>query len=182
MDVLPGLYYIAPEELGPFPIPIEALSPEGYKHVYNSSNRVAKHFGYEYNYVSKNIRIPTTPFTPNLLALADLAEKHCAEKGLICKFNQCIINKYEIGEGITKHIDNPQYGPVIACFTFGSGAAMHFDEHEIYVEPGSLYIMSGPARTDYTHEMRKRKTDIVNGKRVARGIRYSVTFRNVPSL
>lgn len=177
-----GLYYI-PLELS---MPECVLIQDGYVPVYASGNRVVKQYGYKYNYVTKNIKTPATPFTPELAALADIAKKECATRGLICdgyEFNQCIINKYEPGEGISKHIDLVGYGNVIACFSFGSGAVMDFEKNgdciQLYVEHGSLYIMSGQSRLDYTHEMKRRKTDSVDGKRIKRNVRYSVTFRNV---
>jgi alkylated DNA repair dioxygenase AlkB len=76
------------------------------------------------------------------------------------------------------------YGPVVAAFTLGSGAEMVFrrggEVESLYVEPGSLYIMSGDARSKWTHEMPGRKSDMVDGKKIPRGRRISVTFRNVP--
>jgi alkylated DNA repair dioxygenase AlkB len=113
--------------------------------------------------------------------------EYCLQENLIDpshEFNQCIINKYEPGQGINKHIDIKAYGPVIGCFTFGSGAVMTFrrkDEvHHLYVKPNSLYIMSGESRLLWTHEMPSRKSDMVEGKKIPRGLRISVTFRHVP--
>lgn len=97
-------------------------------------------------------------------------------------FNQCIVNVYDPGEGIAPHVDAPVYGPVIACYTFGdTGRVMEFMKdgvsHELYTEPGSLYVMAGAARRDWSHGMARRKTDLVNGKRARRGRVVSVTFR-----
>ena len=68
-------------------------------------------------------------------------------------------------------------------FTLGHGANLHFskgDAHmDLYTEPNSLYIMSGEARYSWKHEMKKLKYDVVNGKKVKRGERISVTFRSV---
>ena len=99
-------------------------------------------------------------------------------------FNQCIINKYEPGEKIGAHIDAPSYGQIIACFSVLSGITMVFknkstsDTENVYVEDGSLYIMSGPARWDWTHEIKGLKTDLIDGKRVKRNTRISITFRS----
>ena len=100
-------------------------------------------------------------------------------------FNQCLINNYEPGQGISKHIDLITFGGVIGCFTFGSGSVMTFRRNNevfnIYVRPNSLYIMSGESRYIWTHEMPSRKSDVVEGKKLLRNRRVSVTFRHVPS-
>jgi hypothetical protein len=53
-------------------------------------------------------------------------------------------------------------------------------EYEKYVEPNSLYIMSGDARHIWTHEMPSIKYCIVNKIKIPRNRRVSITFRNVP--
>jgi len=89
------------------------------------------------------------------------------------------------GQGISKHIDVKSYGNIIGCFTLGSGATMIFRKgnvtKEIYVESNSLYIMSGECRYNWTHEMIGKKSDIVNGIKISRDRRISVTFRNTPN-
>ena len=98
-------------------------------------------------------------------------------------FEQCIVNNYESGQGINKHIDLDAFGPVIGCFSLGSGCTMRFslDEErvDIYIEPNSLYVMSGDARSKWTHEMPATKTDLIDGKRVSRNRRVSLTFRSI---
>jgi hypothetical protein len=105
-------------------------------------------------------------------------------KGKDLKFNQVIINKYEPGQGISKHTDAKDYGPIIGCYTIESGATMKFnkdkDSVSIYTKPNSLYIMSGDSRYKWTHEMTSTKSDNVDGKRVPRTRRISITFRHVP--
>jgi alkylated DNA repair dioxygenase AlkB len=56
-----------------------------------------------------------------------------------------------------------------------------YESKEVYVAPDSLYIMSGEARYIWKHSMLSRKTDMVDGKRIKRGRRISLTFRNVPN-
>jgi len=64
-----------------------------------------------------------------------------------------------------------------------SGATMRFSnqdhEYDIFVEPNTLYIMSGDARYAYKHEMISVKNDIVDGVKIKRGRRISITFRIV---
>ena len=110
-------------------------------------------------------------------------------KGLGCsdemkpQFDQLIINKYLPGQGIAPHIDKPsQFGPYIACVTLGSGVEIQFSKTgeetiPIYVEPNSLYIMSGDARYTWKHGIASRKSDLVSDQKIARGTRISLTFR-----
>lgn len=129
------------------------------------------------------------PMMPDFISdLKILAEKTCLDFGLgVVLFNQYIINNYEVGQKISAHIDNPNFGPVIACFSVGLGQGISikfrkdFNEYEHFTQNNSLYIMSGPARYNYTHEkIASRKTDIVNGIRIKRSRRISITFRTVP--
>ncbi|KAK4121210.1 hypothetical protein N657DRAFT_554026, partial [Parathielavia appendiculata] len=48
---------------------------------------------------------------------------------------------------------------------------------ELVLPPRSLLLMTGPSRYGYTHAIRPRKTDIVDGKTVPRQGRYSITMR-----
>ncbi|KAK3307859.1 uncharacterized protein B0T15DRAFT_482794 [Chaetomium strumarium] len=50
---------------------------------------------------------------------------------------------------------------------------------EILLPPRSLLLMTGPSRYGYTHAIRPRKTDVVDGKTVPRQGRYSITMRTV---
>jgi len=50
---------------------------------------------------------------------------------------------------------------------------------ELMLPARSLLIMTGPARYGYTHGIKGRKTDFVDGQPVLRGGRYSITMRSV---
>ena len=150
----------------------------------SKNSRMVQHYGYKYNYSTYNIKEKCEPLPNDLEFLPDILTNICKKIFVKTdKFNQCIINNYNVGQGICKHIDVKSYGSVIGCFTIGSGSSMIFRNgsinHEIYIEPNSLYIMSGDARYLYTHEMPSRKTDTINGKSIKRSRRISLTFRNV---
>ncbi|KAJ6441652.1 2OG-Fe(II) oxygenase superfamily domain-containing protein [Purpureocillium lavendulum] len=53
------------------------------------------------------------------------------------------------------------------------------DTFELSLPPRSLLLMMGPARYGYTHAIRARKTDVVDGRTVPRTGRYSITMRSV---
>jgi alkylated DNA repair protein alkB family protein 8 len=50
---------------------------------------------------------------------------------------------------------------------------------ELVLPPRSLLLMTGPSRYGYTHAIRPRKTDVVDGVTVQRQGRYSITMRTV---
>lgn len=145
------------------------------------NSRKVIHYGYEYNYKTGDVGNATLPFPSFIEKLSNIVKSLGLEKDP--KIVQCIINKYEPGQGIGAHIDSKKYGEFIYCFTFGSGADMEFSKDgqkcSIYTEPNSLYIMSGESRNLWKHEMRPRLTDTVNGKKVKRATRISITFRSI---
>ena len=148
----------------------------------NLNSRQVAHFGFQYDYLNGDIQAPAPEFPP---IIEELRQKilqdcgqHLSEK---CLFNQCIINRYLPGQGISAHADRCEYGEEIACLTLGSGAEMEFTRknypaHKLYVESGSLYLMKGESRYLWKHQMRSRKTDPGHGPR---DIRFSITFRTV---
>lgn len=149
------------------------------------TSREVIQFGYKYDYKSGKVTEKTTEFPPEIKKLAlqikklKIQDKDISE----CILNQCIINKYEPGQGIGAHTDHPDYGEEIFCFTIGSGACMTFSQqgeiYNLYTTHRSLYVMTGDSRWKWTHEMKKRKNDIINGVKVTRGERISITFRSV---
>jgi alkylated DNA repair protein alkB family protein 8 len=50
---------------------------------------------------------------------------------------------------------------------------------ELLLPPRSLLLMTGPSRYGYTHAIRPRKTDVIDGKTVPRQGRYSITMRTI---
>jgi len=178
-----GLFYLPQAFDGTQTI---ALLDQGdWKSVSESENsRRYQHFGSTYDYNRRKIVSGADPIPAFLEPVVDRLRAFCDEHGLPNEFNQCIVNDYQSGQGINKHTDIKAYGPVIGCYTFGSGATMVFrkgDEvYHQYVEPNSLYVMSGESRSDWTHEMPSRKSDKVGGQTIKRSRRVSVTFRFAP--
>ena len=152
-------------------------------------SRKVQHYGYKYNYVTFNIYEKTTKLPKFLKPLQKELTNICKELELINedeKFNQCIINNYEAGQGISKHIDKTAYGSVIGCYILGSGSSIIFRNKdkvkEKYIDSKMLYIMSSDARYKWTHEIPNRKNDIYKDDKIPRGRRISITFRIVPKI
>jgi alkylated DNA repair dioxygenase AlkB len=190
IESVPGLFYLSDlSDLSEIGGVIRSLDERGgWSGVTESENsRKFQHFGFTYNYASRKIeKLPAEEIPDFLKGLQEYLTNVCMGLGITDDtyvFNQIIVNDYQPGQGISKHTDIAAYGEVIGCFTFGSGAAMTFrkgdEKQDVYVAKDSLYIMSGDARTAWTHEMAGRKSDVVNGRKILRGRRVSVTFRMV---
>lgn len=140
-----------------------------------SLKRLTQHYGYKYNYSNRNLD-PALPI-PDILM--DIWKKYVGGD----KFpEQCIINNYEPGEGISAHTDDVyKFSDTVVIFSFISPYEMNFtnedDKFDLLLEPGSLLVMTGEARYKWKHSIAARKSDIINGKRINRGRRISVTFR-----
>jgi len=146
-------------------------------------SRQVIHYGSVYQYQSKHNRERQAhPFTPLLERVLEVV--YTKQPALRGRLNQGIVNRYLPGQGIAKHIDDIKlYDDGICCFTIGSGATMIFRKKQdnlvvpVHVDRGSVYVMSGDSRYLWTHELPARKTDLVDGVRVERGTRISLTFR-----
>ncbi|KAM9251620.1 alpha-ketoglutarate-dependent dioxygenase alkB homolog 7, mitochondrial [Cariama cristata] len=51
---------------------------------------------------------------------------------------------------------------------------------ELLLEPGSLYVLRGAARYDFTHEILRHEESFFGGRRVPRGRRLALICRNAP--
>ena len=153
----------------------------------SENSRRVIHYGYTYPYGGGNLIItdPIPSTYTSLLSRVDTTIKDNEAIKKLDQLDQLIINQYLPGQNIAPHIDDPsKFGPVVVCFTIGSGVSIDFTRdgfptYSIYVEPNSLYVMSGESRSLWRHSIAKRKNDVVLGKTIPRGVRRSLTFRSV---
>jgi len=152
--------------------------------------RRVQHYGHRYNYNYKNAGAEAA-----LAAVKPIPEwahtlfEKCAVAGGINvapSSLQVIVNEYVPGQGISAHVDDPQqFGDWVITVSLGSACQMDFkkqkseEKHSIMLPPRSAYIMTGESRYKWTHSIPARKSDLVDGKRVQRGKRVSVTFRAI---
>lgn len=184
---VPGLFYIDDIKEDTDNI-IPELDKLAWIPLTNSPNsRLVQHYGYKYNYTTYKINEKCEDIPDIILNLKNILTEICLQLNIIdskYEFNQCIVNNYTKNQGISPHIDIVSYGKVIGCFTIGTDATMTFvDKNEkidLYVKSNSLYIMSGDARYKWKHSMTSKAIDIVNGEKISRNRRVSITFRNVP--
>lgn len=136
--------------------------------------RQVQQYGRLYDYNTRSLG-DTTHIPKWLLTTADYLDLPVPEN--------VIINKYEPGEGISSHTDNPCFGEIVASLSLVSPITMDLKfnsiEHAIRLEPRSLLTLSGESRHRWTHGISARKSDVVNHEKVPRSLRYSITFRTL---
>ncbi|MDR7146417.1 alpha-ketoglutarate-dependent dioxygenase AlkB [Rhizobium sp. BE258] len=147
--------------------------------------RRVQHFGYRYDY-----RARAVTGDAYLGPLPDWLSGVCrrlAGEGYFERLpDQVIANEYLPGQGISAHVDCvPCFADRIASLSLLSACEMVFrhaaggERCSLMLEPGSLLVMEGAARYDWTHEIPARAADSVDGTKRPRGRRLSLTFRNV---
>jgi len=148
-------------------------------------NRRVQQYGYRYDY--KRRSIDQSQFLGPLPDWAlDLAERFVRDDFLSDVPDQLIVNEYQPGQGITPHVDCvPCFAETILSLSLGSPCAMNFTQTgrrtpvSLILEPESLLILQGEARYRWKHCLPARKTDVINGKKMPRQRRISLTFRTV---
>lgn len=146
--------------------------------------RRVQHYGYKYDYKARSVT--NDAYLGKLPEWIEPIAKRLHDQGIFQTApDQAIVNEYEPGQGISAHVDCvPCFGGVIASLTLGSSAIMQFQnarnsrKEELYLQERSLIILSGAARFDWTHAIPARKSDVINGFKLERTRRISLTFRN----
>lgn len=141
--------------------------------------RRVQHYGYKYDYKARMVTNDTY-LGPLPEWIEPISQK------LPFKPDQAIVNEYQPGQGISAHVDCvPCFGDTIASLTLGSGATMQFTQpktgqkEELHLQECSLIVLSDAARYEWTHAIPGRKSDVVNGFKVERNRRISLTFRTM---
>jgi alkylated DNA repair dioxygenase AlkB len=140
------------------------------------AKRLKASFGFEYlSTLKKPIAAP--PIPEPLLALRKKCVACCEAHGIVMQeaLNQCSVQMYPPGAGIGKHRDSFHYGETILGVSFGASATMRFrntntgNKYDIFLQPGSLLVMQGAARAEWSHE--------IPGASIKQ-MRWSVTWRH----
>ena len=154
-----------------------------------TGNRLVQQYGYSYNYTTKSIERITGKdgfsfgIFPNVLDI--LTNSFLERKLLSVKPNQCIVNYYKPGQGISPHTDNIYYfDDEVSSLSLWSGITMDFSKGErdklsLYLNTCSLLVLKEQARWNWKHGIKSKKNDNVNGIKVSRGERISLTFRTI---
>jgi alkylated DNA repair dioxygenase AlkB len=146
-------------------------------------NRRVQHYGFKYDYRLRRIdlsqRIGSLPVWLHALSI------RLAEEGIFDQIpDQVIINEYQIGQGITPHIDcEPCFGDTLVSLSLNSTGIMEFSKNEdripFLLESRSIVILKDAARYEWKHAIPARKNDVFEGITYPRKRRISLTFRKV---
>ncbi|WP_428116879.1 alpha-ketoglutarate-dependent dioxygenase AlkB [Candidatus Poriferisodalis sp.] len=158
-------------------------------------SRRVLHFGFKYDYSNRRLdesaRIGAFPaWLTSLASKVYTAASEDVQRLLEAQqpFEQAIVNEYQPGQGIAPHIDRDCFGPAVATVSLGSAINMDFsrdatgDEHVQRLEPRSLLLLHGEARTTWRHSIAKRRKDEWHGQVLERKRRVSITFRTIADL
>jgi alkylated DNA repair protein (DNA oxidative demethylase) len=153
---------------------MERLNEFDYQHDLFRGQRLKRGYAqFGYAYVSTGRKLDRAQEMPDFLAeLIERALPLCPEGA---KFSQCIVTRYPEGAGIGWHTDAPRFGESVMAVSLGAAARLQFRPNgtketscEVLTVPGSLYVMQGPARWEYQHQVVAVKEE-----------RFSLTFRSV---
>ncbi len=147
--------------------------------------RRVQHYGYRYDYTARQVTADLyLGALPDWLQL--LTTRLHFEGLFATPPDQVIVNEYHPGQGIAAHVDCiPCFGGTIASLSFGSGCLMDFTHSKtaqktsLFLPSRSLLLLQGDARYHWQHGIAKRKSDVVDGVKMQRGRRVSLTFRTV---
>jgi len=147
----------------------------------NDLKRRVQHYGYKYDYRAR--RIDHTMFVGPLPQFALEVAQRLVDQRLLEELpDQMIVNEYLPGQGISAHVDcEPCFTSTIATVSLGSQCEMDFvsrntgEKKSLILQPGSVLVLTGEARYDWTHAIPFRKSD----RGVPRQRRVSLTFRKV---
>jgi len=128
-------------------------------------------FGWRYDFNERALQ-KADDILPFLYSLRDRAG---AFAGLpASQFQQVLVTEYGPGASIGWHRDKAVFGDVIgisllsSCrFRFRRKAGTSWERVSLMAEPRSVYLLSGPSRTEWEHSIPAVET-----------LRYSITFRN----
>jgi alkylated DNA repair dioxygenase AlkB len=152
--------HIAQQDLAPFEF-----------HGFLGKRRVV-YFGYRYDFGGGGLK--TGSDIPAFLL--PVRERVASFFGLEpAAFAQVLLTEYAAGAAIGWHKDRSVFGDVIGIsllspctFRFRKKAGTSWERHSLRLEPRSVYLLHGPARTEWEHSI-PAVTDL----------RYSITFRTM---
>lgn len=140
-------------------------------HGFEGKRRVVS-YGWKYDFESQRLRrgedIPSL-----LLPLRDVAAGFFGiEPG---QLQQALVTEYAPGAPIGWHRDKDVFGRVVGVsllspciFRLRRRAGRTWERASVIAEPGSAYLLSGPARTEWEHSIPPVEQ-----------LRYSITFREI---
>jgi alkylated DNA repair dioxygenase AlkB len=129
-------------------------------------------YGWKYDFESESLR-PTDDLPDFLLPVRDLAARFAGIDPV--DLRQALVIEYGPGAPIGWHKDKAVFGRVVgisllsACtLRLRRKVGSRWERASLRLEPGSAYLLSGPARTEWEHSIPP-----------VEALRYSLTFREL---
>jgi DNA oxidative demethylase len=173
----PGLRYVpeflTADEEAELVARVEELAFREVRMFGTPARRTTAHFGWNYDYDARKLDRPV-PIPEFLLPLRERAA------GLIGvqaeALAEVLVTRYPPGATIGWHRDAPMFGPAVVGVSLLSGCEMRFrkragtgfERYTQVMEPGSAYVLGGPARSVWQHSIPP-----------VAALRYSITFRTL---
>jgi alkylated DNA repair dioxygenase AlkB len=140
-------------------------------HGVTARRRVAQ-FGFHYSFESYRLT-PAAPLPPELENLRAQAAEMA--NGAAEEFAETLVTEYAPGAAIGWHRDAPPFG-MVAGISLAGSCRMRFQRgtgevrevRAAVLEPRSMYLLTGAARTEWQHSIPPVKE-----------LRYSITFRTL---
>jgi alkylated DNA repair dioxygenase AlkB len=140
-------------------------------HGFEGKRRVVS-FGWKYDFETERMT-PAENIPDVLLPVRALAAGFAGIEAN--QLQQALVTEYAQGAPIGWHRDKKVFGRVVgvsllaACtFRLRRRAGARWERFSLKVEPGSAYLLSGPARNEWEHSIPPVDT-----------LRYSITFREI---
>ena len=137
-----------------------------------ASKRRIQQYGFHYSFESFRLA-PASPIPQELLPVR---ERAAALAGIEPDaFAEALVTWYPPGAGIGWHRDAPAFG-IVAGISLGAACRMRFQKGAgpdrvtaaVELVPRSIYLLTGPARTEWQHRIPPVKE-----------MRHSITFRTL---
>lgn len=151
-------------------------------------NRRVQHYGYRYNYKSRNLDVSSEvlKIEQPFVGLLDILTYELSELGLKTRPNQVIVNEYKIGQGITWHIDSEKsFDDNIFIISLLSDCIIKLEHQktkeqlEVFLKKNSLLCLTKESRYDWRHTIPSTKSFVFKGEKFMRARRLSLTCRYI---
>jgi DNA oxidative demethylase len=137
-----------------------------------TARRRVVQYGWKYSF--ETFKMTEGPALPDYLL--PIRDRAAAFAGLpTAQLSEALLTEYSPGATIGWHRDAPGFGVVVgislgtACrFRFRRGETGNWKTLELRLEPRSIYVLEGEARSDWQHSIPAVKS-----------LRYSITFRSL---
>lgn len=187
-----GLYYfpdfITPAEESQILQHIRQIEQDG-PEWQRIQERFIKHFGYEFDYQTKQVSNQPLSDAPVPSWMLPFIERISQIFDNFQTPDMLTIQRYPPGAGIAFHCDSHvSFTDTIVILSMGTPVQMDFRQPSTDklgtqdLGPRSLVIISGDVRYGWEHAIRIRKSDLVEGQVRRRSERWSITFRTVNQL